>query len=119
MRLGAQVPWDSHVSAPPVPPTQDPRAQAPGLPSAEGSSRLHQGCDSWDSKGPSLVPTRAGNRAGSGWSPQRVPGEQQHKAEEGGDRGEQRVTLAMADCRGGPWADPGKVALTVEKAGQG
>ena len=37
----------------------------------------------------------------------------------GGDRGEQRVTPAMADCRGGPWADPGKVVLTVEKAGQG
>ena len=25
----------------------------------------------------------------------------------------------IADCRGGPWADPGKVVLTVEKAGQG
>ena len=36
-----------------------------------------------------------------------------------GDRGEQRVTLAMADSRGGPWADPGKVVLTMEKAGQG
>ena len=103
----------------PIPPTQDPRAQAPGLPSAEGSSQLHQGFYSWDSKGPSPELTWAENRAGSGWSSQRVPAEQQHKAEGGGDRGEQRVTLAMADSRGGPWADPGKVVLTMEKAGQG
>lgn len=123
---------------PSIPPTQDPWAHAPGLPSAESSSQLSKGCNSLESMGGDSGPHTSGTEgpreesgAGSGQSPacrgtrreflggrEAAPGKEEAVARGVGDRGEQRATLAVADARG-TLADSSRAVVPVEKAGRG
>lgn len=114
MRLGAQVPRDSHVSAPLSHPLRIPGHKLQACLQRRAAAGSTTAATPGTPKGLLLCPHR---QAGSGWSPQRVPGSSSTGQRRAGTE-ESRVTLAMGDPRGGPWADPGKVALTVEKAGQ-
>lgn len=126
--MGAQVPRDSHVSAPPSHPLGIPgHMPHPGLPAAESSSQLYKGCNSLTSESLPQPPPQldGGGQRGVGGrlraeptgGPRRVPGgvvvPGKEEAAWAKGVGEQRVTLAWLMPKG-PWADSRRAVLTGE-----